>query len=191
MLIFVSIAMAGLLFLLVSAFLGGDQDVGGHEIGVDHDHDVHADYGQDAGPSPFSLRIIALFITSFGAVGAIARYYGAPYMISSFVGVAGGVGVGAIGWRLIKFFWEQQATSTVGRNEIIGIIGEVKTAIPISGIGQVSTVVKNQRMYSLARAKDSGAIEEGALVKVVEYQGDLFIVERLQTKTEEESKCCQ
>jgi len=179
MLVFVGIALVGLFFLGVSALFGGSHDVGEHEFSFEQGYGTDADHALGGGPSPFSLRIISLFVTAFGAVGAIARYYNASYMASSVVGVAGGFAVGAIGWRLMKLFWEQQATSTVSVDELLGVIGEVKTAIPASGVGQVSVVVKSQRLYSLARSKDGRPIEEGVLVKIVAHPGDAVIVERV------------
>ncbi len=54
MMIFVAIAVAGFIFLAVSALFG------------DHDHEVHVeahDVGLGDHPSPFSLRVISLFIS--------------------------------------------------------------------------------------------------------------------------------
>lgn len=173
MLVFVAIAFVGLVLLLVSALFGDHGDLGG----VDHDHGtgVHGEAGE---PSPLSLRVICLFLTAFGAVGAIARQYEASYMTSSLSGAAAGLVVGLAGWQLILLFWRQQASSTFSTEELTGLLGQVTTEIPVSGVGQVSIVAKSQRTYQRARAKDGGRIQEGAQVKVLECSGDTVVVER-------------
>src|SRR6185369_5954478 len=101
MLVFALIGMAGFFFLIVSAVFGGD-----HDHGMEHDHDA----GHDAGPSWFSTRVISLFLTGFGATGAIARSYELGYPASSGLGVATGAVVAFAGLRLIGFFMHQQAS---------------------------------------------------------------------------------
>jgi membrane-bound ClpP family serine protease len=176
MLIFVGVALGGLLLLLISALTGGDHDTAG-------EYDHAAEMGHDVtGPKPLSLRVIFLFITTFGAAGAIACTYKLSAAYSSLIGVACGLVTGAAGWQLMRVFWKQQASSTVTRDDIHGAAGEVKTAIPEGGVGQVSIVARGQRLYPRARSADGKAIEEGALVKVLESAGDSVIVERSQPR---------
>ena len=136
MLVFAVIGMAGFFFLLVSALFGGD-----------HDHDQDAGHDHDSGPSWFSTRVISLFLTGFGATGAIARSYGMSYPVSSGLGIVTGAAVGFAGIKLIGFFMQQQASSTVAEDEMIGIIGQVTVPIPAGGLGQVVLVVKEQRVF--------------------------------------------
>ena len=65
--VFLAIAAAGFLFLLLSLFFGGifDHFDGGFDHDVDH-----------GGPGFFSTRVISVFVTAFGGFGAIATYYG-------------------------------------------------------------------------------------------------------------------
>ncbi len=180
MLVFLILACVGVVFLLVSALVGGDHDVSAdHEFHFEHGYEAAAGHEGGGGPSPFSMRIISLFVTAFGALGAIGRYYGASYFISSLSGLAGGVLVGGIGYQMMRFFWKQQATSTVCSEDLINSSAEVKTAIPGSGIGQVSLVVKNQLRYMPARSKDGKTIEEGVIVKITACPGgDTVVVEK-------------
>ena len=81
MLIYAGIASVGFLFLLVMLFVG---DL----FGADHDlvgHDVAGDFG---GPSVFSSRIMAAFVTAFGVGGVVARYYDLSHPAASGVGIA-------------------------------------------------------------------------------------------------------
>ena len=168
MLVFATIGMVGFFFLIVTALFGGD-----------HDADHGFEGGHDAGPSPFSLRIISLFLTGFGATGAIARSYGMGYPLSSAAGVATGFVVGFAGLKLVGFFMQQQASSTVTDEDLVGTVGQVSVAIPAGGLGQVGLTVKGQRIYPSARAAGDAAIEDGAQVKVVRSAGNQVVVERI------------
>ncbi len=170
-LIFVIIGMVGFFFLIVSALFGGHDvdhgfEPGGHELGHE-------------GASPFSLRVISLFLTAFGATGAIARSYNLGYPLSTGLGMGAGLVVGFVGFRLIDFFMRQQASSIVGEEDLVGALGEVAVAIPAGGLGQVGVTVRGKRMYSPARATGDIAIEEGTSVKVVRCSGNQVFVERV------------
>ncbi len=181
MLIFLVLALVGVAFLLFSAVLGGDHDLSAdHEFSFEHGYEAGSDHEGGGGPGPFSLRVISLFVTAFGAVGAISRYYGASYILSSFLGFIGGILIGAAGLQIMRFFWRQQATSTVCSDDLISSNAEVKTAIPPSGVGQISVVVKNQLRYMPARTKEGIGIEEGATVRIVACPGGgSVVVERV------------
>ncbi len=181
MIVFITIAIAGLILLLVTALLGGDHDFSAHEVSFEQGYEPGGDHLMETGPSPFSLRVISLFAVTFGAIGAISRHYEWSLPMSCIFGVIGGIIVGTGGWGLMKVFWRQQASSTVSSQDIIDSSGEVKTAIPASGIGQISIVVKNQLRYLAARSEDGGAIEEGAIVRIIDCQGgNMAIVKKIQ-----------
>ena len=56
--------------LFVGEMFGGDHDVHAGDMGGDH-----GDVGHEGGPSIFSARIMASFLTAFGVGGVVARYY--------------------------------------------------------------------------------------------------------------------
>ena len=176
MTVFIVLACVGFMFVLISAMFGGDHDVAHSDVAdTGHDDMVHA------GPSPFSLRVISVFITTFGAAGAIAMRIGCVWWTSTVIGAFSGLVTGGLALFMLKWSYGQQATSSVDANEMVGAVGQVKTAIPVAGVGQVSVVVKSQRFYPIARSKGGEEIEEGATVKIVQYLGDMVIVERVQT----------
>ena len=183
MVVFVVIAFTGVVFLIVSAIFGGDHEVGSHEISFEHglDHDVDHGWDGGGGVSPLSLRVIAIFLTSAGSVGAICRYYNLSYPISAFLGAVGGLIFAALGWQILRLFYKQQATSTVTSEDLTKAdLAEVKTAIPASGIGQICVIVKGQRQYLPARAHDGNPIGEGASVKIMACPGgDAVIVRKI------------
>lgn len=168
---FIVIALVGLLFLVVSA-LFGDHD-------ADHSLETAHEVSFAEHPSPFSLRVISLFLTAFGSVGAMARLYGAGYTVSVASGLGAGLIVGFAGYKLISLFMSQQSTSTVEADDLVGVIGQVSVSIPDGGVGQVSVVVNEKRLYPMARAAAAGAIGEGTQVRIVRSTGNTVVVEKL------------
>src|SRR5262245_47626676 len=110
MFVYASIAVFGLILLLsmllVGELFGGDHELS-HEMAVGHD----VDHG--GGPSIFSTRIIAAFITAFGVGGVIGRYYNLSHPASSGIGVLCGVVMASIVYQFAKMLYSQQASSEV------------------------------------------------------------------------------
>ena len=173
MLIFVAIASVGFLLLLISA-LFGEHDTD-HDAGLETAHEIgFADH-----PSPFSLRIISLFFTAFGACGALARIAGASVLMASVAGTAGGLVVGFAGYHLIAFFMRQQASSLIPDEDLVGVVGQVSVAIPPDGLGQISVAVNEKRLHPSARASAAGlSFQEGERVKIVSSSGNTVYVEK-------------
>lgn len=168
---FIVIALVGLLFLVVSA-LFGDHD-------ADHSLETAHEVSFAEHPSPFSLRVISLFLAAFGSVGAMARLYGAGYTVSVAAGIGAGLVVGYAGYRLISLFMGQQSSSLIEADELLGAVGQVSVGIPEGGVGQINVVVKEKRLYPMARAVSAGAIGEGEQVRIVRSMGNTVFVERL------------
>jgi len=122
MLIYGGIASFGvlllLLMLLVGEVFGGDHDVGGHDIS-------HGDLDHGGGPSVFSTRIIAAFLTAFGVGGVMGRYYDLSYPVSSGVGVVSGVVMASVVYQFAKLLYSQQASSELRMGALIGTTAEV------------------------------------------------------------------
>ena len=111
MLVFLSIGGASALFFVLSLFFG-DADAD-----TDHGFDVHhdLDHGGADGhhghsmSNIFSIRNLFLFGVGFGAVGAVARYYGFSMMVSSVFGTATGFVFAALGYFLFRALYAQQS----------------------------------------------------------------------------------
>lgn len=168
---FIVIALVGLFFLVVSA-LFGDHD-------ADHSLETAHEVSFAEHPSPFSLRVISLFLTAFGSVGAMARLYGAGYTVSVGSGIGAGLVVGFAAYKLISVFMGQQSSSIIEPDALVGAVGQVSVGIPDGGVGQVNVVVKEKRLYPMARAASAGAIGEGEQVRIVRSMGNTVVVERL------------
>src|SRR5262245_30310732 len=108
MLIYGAVAGFGVLLLLsmllVGELFGGDHELS-HEMAVGHDID------HSGGPSLFSSRIIAAFLTAFGVGGVIGRNYGLSHPLSSAIGVVFGVAMASVVYQFAKILYSQQASS--------------------------------------------------------------------------------
>ena len=174
MLIYILIAAFGLFLLLVmllaGEIFGGDHDVGGHEIG----HGGDADHA--GGPSVFSLRIMASFLTAFGVGGVVARYYHLSHPVASGVGIVCGVVMAGLVFQFAKVLYSQQASSEIRMQGLVGTTAEVSVAIPSGGVGQVALSSGGARSEHIARSVDGLPIARGATVVVIGLGGDSVIV---------------
>jgi hypothetical protein len=170
MLIYAGIAAFGLLLLLVLLFVG-EVFGGDHDLGHDGDIGVH-----DGGPSIFSVRIMAAFLTAFGAGGVIARYYGLSHVAASAIGIVCGVVMAGIVFQFAKLLYAQQASSHLHLSKLIGASGEVSVSIPKGGVGQITISAAGERTEHIARTADGQAIGRGVPVTITGLGGDSVIV---------------
>jgi membrane protein implicated in regulation of membrane protease activity len=170
MLIYAAIALVGFLFLLVMLFVG---ELFG---GDGHDGFEHAADGDLGGPSVFSSRIMAAFITAFGVGGVVARYYELSHPASSGVGIAAGVVMAGLVYQFARILYSQQASSELQMTRLVGRPAEVSVAIPAGGVGQIALNLAGERTEHLARSRDGAALPRGAAVVVTSLGGDSVIV---------------
>jgi len=176
MLIFAAIGAFGLLFLLVMLFFGGDHDL---QVGeMDGGHDVSHAADGEGGPSIFSSRIIASFISAFGFGGTIGRYLEFGYPVSSAFGIVSGVVLASIVLKFAQVLYSQQASSEVKMTSLVGMTAEVAIAISEGHLGQISLSAAGERSMHIARSRDGKAIPQGTSVVIRELRGDYVVVER-------------
>jgi membrane protein implicated in regulation of membrane protease activity len=168
MLIFAAIAIGGFIFLVGSLIFGG------------HDHDVSHDAGHDVGDSAgetvsiFSSQVIYTFIMTFGAGGAIGRYYDISYPLSSLIGTSSGLVFAAFMFLMLKIAFKQQSSSIVRIDDAVGKIGTVSTTIGSNSAGEVGLNVNGQfRTYT---ARSSKEIFKGKQVVVEGVTGGELLV---------------
>jgi membrane protein implicated in regulation of membrane protease activity len=166
-LVFLALGLIGVLFLLVSLF-------GGHDV------DVHAEVHGGA-PGFLSTRTLGVFLTGFGAVGAVAALYlpasGGKGLIASVLGALSGVVLSGIYVGAMRMIQSQEASSLVGDRELVGLEGRVTVAIAENGVGEVTCQVGSQATRRMARASGARAIPEGARVRVTDVYGATVVVE--------------
>jgi membrane protein implicated in regulation of membrane protease activity len=169
--VFLGIAAIGFVFLLVSLIFG--------EIFDFFDHDIDFDHG---GPGILSSRVIAVFITAFGAFGAIATNNGLGPGPASAVGLGSGVLFGGIIYGFLRFLYGQQATSEVLASDLVGQSARVVVAIPANGVGQVRCRIGEELIDKVAQARDGVAIAENTPVRIEEVLGETVIVKRAESQ---------
>jgi hypothetical protein len=167
--IYAGIAILGVV-LLLSMLLVGEMFGGDHDVPDGHD----IDHG--GGPSIFSTRIIAAFLTAFGVGGVVGRYYDLSDPASSGVGVLCGAVMATIVYQFAKVLYSQQASSEVRMTGLVGVTGEVSVAIPAGGVGQVSVQAHGQRTEHIARSVSGAAVARGSVVTITAIGGDAVTV---------------
>jgi membrane protein implicated in regulation of membrane protease activity len=182
MFIYAAIGAFGFLFLVVMLFVGevfgGDHDIHGGDVGGDH-----GDVGHEGGPSIFSARVMASFLTAFGVGGVVARYYNLPHPAAAGCGVVTGIVMSGLVYQFAKILYSQQASSVVRMGSLVGKTAEVTVGIPPGGMGQVTLEYGGERTTQIARSKDGAAIAPGTAVVVTSLLGDSIIVERVGAQT--------
>jgi len=167
--VFLAIAAVGFLFLIISLFFGGIFD---H---FDGGLDGHMDHG---GPGFFSTRVISVFITAFGAFGAIATHYRLDPLPASAIGFVGGFALATPIFLFARFLYGQQASSESRASDLVGQVGRVIVTIPAGGVGQIRCRVGEELIDKIARARQGDAIPENTSVRVEEVLGETVIVTR-------------
>jgi membrane protein implicated in regulation of membrane protease activity len=178
MFIYAAIGAFGFLFLLTMLFVGeifgGDHEIHVGDVGADH-----GDFGHEGGPSIFSARIMASFLTAFGVGGVVARYYNLPHPAAAGCGVLTGIVMSGLVYQFAKILYSQQASSDIHMTGLIGKTAEVTVGIPRGGMGQVTLEYGGERTTQIARSKDGGVIPPGTVVVVTALVGDSITVERV------------
>jgi membrane protein implicated in regulation of membrane protease activity len=165
--VFLSIAAVGFVFLLISVVFGELFD----HIGFDHDLDM-------GGPGFFSGRIMSVFITGFGAFGAIGVHYGLAPIAASALGLGSGLVFATVIYAFARFLYSQQASSRVDTADLVGQSARVVVAIPTGGVGQVRCRVGEELVDKVAQSRDGSAIPENASVRIDEILGETVIVRK-------------
>jgi membrane protein implicated in regulation of membrane protease activity len=177
MFIYAAIGAFGFLFLIVMLFVGevfgGDHDIHAGDIGGDH-----GDVSHEGGPSIFSARIMASFLTAFGVGGVVARYYELPHPAAAGCGVVCGIVMSGLVYQFAKILYTQQASSEVRMAGLVGRTAEVTIGIPKGGVGQVTLEYGGERTTQIARSGSGDAVPPGTVVVVKALLGDSIVVER-------------
>ena len=166
MTIFLMIGVIGLLFLFVSLVVGDVFEAMGFDFGLDPSHDFGI----------FDSRVIAVFLTAFGGFGAIGTTLGYGAVGGSLFGLLGGAAFGAVVFYFGKFLYNQQSSSSISTENLIGRPAQVVVDIKPGGLGQISCRVGEERIEKLARTTSGQEIKAGQLVRIESIGGDSVIV---------------
>lgn len=168
---FVAIAAFGFVFLLASSIFGDLFEHG--DIG----HDVD---GHGGGPSILSSRVLSVFVTAFGAFGAIGVHQEYGVGVSTGMGFGGGLVFATLIYLFASFLYSQQASSHVRVGDLVGMTAEVSVAIPKGGLGQIRCTIAESVVEKIARSADGAEIPMNTLVKVEQIVGETVLVRRAE-----------
>jgi membrane protein implicated in regulation of membrane protease activity len=165
--VFLLIGGVGFLFLLASLVVGDIFEMfgGGADLG-----DPGVDFGF------LDSRVLAVFVTAFGGFGAIAAQMSFGAVVSSFVGLMGGVGFAGVVSVFGRFLIGQQASSSVTDHDLLGRTAQVTVTIKPGEMGQITARIGDERVEKIARAKSDVEIRAGTMVMVESIAGDSVIV---------------
>jgi hypothetical protein len=168
MTIFLILTGAGFVFLLASLLLGDLFDHLG--LGV-----LSSDSGTDS-VGLLDSRVISIFLTAFGAFGAIGMSVGFGVAASSLIGLVGGIVLGGLAFYFGRLLYHQQASSSISARQLVGRLAEVTVTIQPGGVGQISCRIGEERVEKLARATNDIVIKPGSVVLIEEVSDGAVIV---------------
>jgi membrane protein implicated in regulation of membrane protease activity len=174
----------GLLFAIVSAFLG--HLFGGHDVHVDLGAGGHADGGlEDAGVpglSPFSPTTITAFLTAFGGLGMLLSQVAltsSPWLTAP-LALLGAIAIAAaVVWLFGTIFNKVDSSSEAHVANLVGMAATVITPIPATGVGEIAYVQGGSRYTAPARDERGAPVATGQTVRICRIVGTQFYVTRL------------
>jgi len=165
MTIFLAIGGLGFLFLLISLIIGDLFDA----IGFNFDG-PNSDFGI------LDSRVISVFLTAFGGFGAIGITLGYAAIGGTLFGLMGGLIFGAIVFYFGRFLNDQQSSSSVSSETLIGRPAQVIVGIKPGQVGQISCRVGEEKVEKLARTVSGEEIKAGQMVRIDSIGSDSVIV---------------
>ncbi|MEZ4493415.1 MAG: hypothetical protein R3C29_08915 [Dehalococcoidia bacterium] len=159
--VFLIIFGVGLLLTVVTFVIGelfdlGDWGDSGAEIGDS--------------PSPFSSRVLFVFLTAFGGIGFIGQTADWPVGGSILAALAGGLAVaGGTFFLIVLPMAKQQGSVHLSIDDLLNLEAQVTDEIPGSGVGKISVVPPGTgtRMARAARSRDGNLIRAGTAVRIL------------------------
>jgi membrane protein implicated in regulation of membrane protease activity len=171
----------GLLFAIVSAFLG--HLFGGHDADVNVGTGGHAEAGfQDTGMpglSPFSPTSITAFLTAFGGLGLVFSRIEAtssPWISAPLAVLGALIIAAAVIWLFGTVFHKVDSSSESRVATLVGTTATVITPIPADGVGEIAYVQAGSRYSAPARDERGAPVANGQTVKIVRIVGSQFYV---------------
>ena len=175
--------MTTFMFMLIALFFGGLTVISclcgaDHEPGIDHDADGgHAEAGSGLG-AWFSIRVISIFGTAFGTVGAICKSNGVGFAWTMTWAVASAVILAGLIKILMDYLRRQEGGGTFSREQLLNVTGTVIMPIMEGAIGEAQFIVAGQNVNVPAQSVDGKAILQGEQV-VVSKIGPVVLVDRV------------
>ncbi|MCO6511965.1 MAG: hypothetical protein J5I65_14360 [Aridibacter famidurans] len=173
LLIFLVVGGIGFLFLIFSLIVGDVFEAFDLDLGFD----------ADSGDGHFGVldsRVVSVFLTALGGLGAIGIQFGVGFLMSVLLGLAGGVVFGGMVFAFGYLLYSQQSSSSVSERDLIGRTAKVVVGILPGSVGQISCTVGEEKVEKLARTRDGEKIDAGTMVLIEDVAGDSFVVSTME-----------
>lgn len=139
---FIVIGAVGLLIVVLSLVLGEVLD------------GVFDALEFDGGGGLFSAPVIGAFLAAFGFGAALVMYAaGTGAAVGALGGLGSGVVIGGAALAMTRFFIDMPTDEPVRTSDLVGQRATVVTAIPESGLGEVTLVFRGQMLKLNARSE--------------------------------------
>ena len=176
----------GLLFTIISAFLGhlfGGHDVGGHDVGTGGHAEAGYDHSGMPGMSFFSPTVLACFVTAFGACGLILSHIPATSSewISAPISAIAGFVMALFAFYIFNYMFKKTQSSSESRvGSLVGQSASIVSPIPDNGVGEIAYVQGGTRYTAPARTENGMSISAGRPVRITRVVGTQFFVEMMK-----------
>jgi len=184
MIIYIACLALGLLFTIISAFMG--HFFGGHDVHADVGTGGHAEAGYDhsgvPGISFFSPTVLSCFVTAFGACGLILSRVEATrsVWISAPISAVAGLIMALLAFALFNYMFKQtQSSSESHVASLLGQTASILTPIPENGVGEIAYVQGGCRYTAPARTETGSPVPAGKPVRITRIVGTQYYVELL------------
>ena len=173
-LIFLAFVVLGIIFSAIALIIGdhgAHADVGGIDVGVGDGDGGH-------GGCFLTPTALAFFSTSFGAYGLIffVGFKTGPLMSVVLSTVLAAITMAGLNHMFFRLF--VKTGSVVSEDKVEGLVGEVFTAIPADGVGEVLYRSDRGRQKAMARTIDGAPLASGETVVIKSSTGATLVVER-------------
>lgn len=212
--IYVSLAVAGIAFFVVSLLVGSvaahadishevsvHMEAVGHEVGAGHPGETGADTSAEAPTTPEAhlglihfKGMLFLAITSWiagaGAFGLFAIYgLTIPYQVAAiFSTVIAAVGGFFVSWGITFSLWKitvaTEASSELATSFIIGSEATVITEVPTDGLGVVRATLRGELTSLSAKSATGETIPYGTIVRITRYIGGVALIAPIKKELE-------
>lgn len=172
--LYITLLILGLVVFALSAFgMEHDFDFAHHDFDFGH-HDF--DSGHSDSPGLFSIRTISALFAGFGVSGILAKLvlnWGIGGQL--LLGFGTGIFLAALVWLIMYLFYTQQAGAVKDASQLVGKTGVATTATGDQGIGECRV----DNSYFTFREKTNKPVSQNEIVRVVESETGLLVVEKL------------
>ncbi len=183
--IFASMALFGVVLLVVSFIFGEVLDFFQHDLDISvAGHDVvdigHGGDVPNAAPL-VNVQSILAFVTGFGAVAwVLSGYLGFHPLLATLSGLGGGFVAAVPMVLLMRVLYKQSGSAGFNMNEVVNNNATVVLAIPPNGTGRVQYEKRGSRVMSTARSVDGTEIGQGSVVTIQRVVGSEVYVRKAE-----------